>query len=63
MIVFENVTFVHQSGIKALSGINMRIEKGERVAIVGENGAGKTTLVKHIIGLLKPSEGRVTVFG
>lgn len=63
MIEFENVTFVHQSGVKALQGVNLRIRKGEMVSIVGENGAGKTTLVKHIIGLLKPNEGRVYVFG
>jgi energy-coupling factor transport system ATP-binding protein len=63
MIQFEDVSFVHQSGVTALKDINVRIERGEVVAIVGENGAGKTTLVKHMIGLLKPAKGRVTVFG
>ncbi|RLF00548.1 MAG: ABC transporter, partial [Thermoprotei archaeon] len=49
--------------IEALKGVNLRIRKGEFVAIVGQNGAGKTTLVKHFIGLLKPTKGRVIVNG
>jgi energy-coupling factor transport system ATP-binding protein len=63
VIEFENVSFVHQNGVRALDGVSLRIGDGEMVAIVGENGAGKTTLVKHITGLLKPSAGRVVVYG
>ncbi|MCX8204083.1 MAG: energy-coupling factor ABC transporter ATP-binding protein [Candidatus Nezhaarchaeota archaeon] len=46
-----------------LKGVDLKIDKGELVAIVGENGAGKTTLAKHFIGLLKPQRGRVEVLG
>ena len=63
MIEFQDVSFVHQNGVRALDGVSLRIEDGEMVAVVGENGAGKTTLVKHVIGLLKPSAGRVLVDG
>lgn len=63
MIEFENVSFKHQNGVTALRNINLKIEKGTLAAIVGENGAGKTTLVRHINGLLKPTEGAVRVFG
>lgn len=63
MIVFQEVTFVHQNGIRALDGVSLKIESGETVALVGENGAGKTTLVKHVTGLLKPTSGRVLVDG
>lgn len=63
MINFENVEYVYPSGIKALDGISLRIEKGEIVALMGENGSGKTTLLKHLNGLLKPTRGRVLVDG
>jgi energy-coupling factor transport system ATP-binding protein len=63
MIEFQDVSFVHQNGVTALDRVNLKIEAGETVAIVGENGAGKTTLVKHVTGLLKPSTGTVLVDG
>ena len=46
-----------------LLGINLEIERGEMVAIMGENGAGKTTLIKHFNGLLKPKSGYVKILG
>ena len=55
MIEFENVSFSYPSEVLALNGINLKIDGGSIVAVVGENGAGKTTLVRHINGLLKPS--------
>ncbi|MDG6988058.1 MAG: ABC transporter ATP-binding protein [Nitrososphaerota archaeon] len=63
MIRFDDVTFVHQNGVRALDGVTLEVGAGETVAIVGENGAGKTTLVKHVTGLLKPASGRVLVDG
>ena len=63
MIELQEVTFVHQNGVRALDGVSLKIDAGETVAIVGENGAGKTTLVKHVTGLLKPATGRVLVDG
>ncbi|NMC78466.1 MAG: ABC transporter ATP-binding protein [Chloroflexi bacterium] len=47
----------------ALTDINLTIQRGEFVAIIGQNGSGKTTLIKHFNGLLKPTEGRVVVDG
>jgi energy-coupling factor transport system ATP-binding protein len=46
-----------------LKDVNLTINKGEFVAIIGQNGAGKTTLARHIIGLLKPDAGAITVNG
>lgn len=46
-----------------LCGLEFTVKKGEKVAVLGSNGAGKTTLLKHILGLLKPSQGEVKVFG
>tara|TARA_Y100001970_G_scaffold16832_1_gene18980 strand:+ start:3608 stop:4600 length:993 start_codon:yes stop_codon:yes gene_type:complete len=45
----------------ALKNINLEINKGEILGILGENGAGKTTLIKLIIGLLHPSSGKISV--
>lgn len=47
----------------ALEGINLSVERGEFVAIIGQNGSGKTTLIKHFNGLLKPTRGKVIVDG
>lgn len=55
---------VHDYGVvKALAGIDLDIGRGEILAIIGENGSGKTTLSKHLNGLLRPTEGIVTVMG
>jgi ABC-2 type transport system ATP-binding protein len=47
----------------ALSSMNLRLEGGKVLALLGPNGAGKTTAVKLLLGLLKPSNGEVSVFG
>ena len=46
----------------ALDDVSLRIERGSVFGLVGENGAGKTTLIKHILGLLKATQGSVRVF-
>ncbi len=50
-------------GHEALRDLDLAIHSGEFVAIIGDNGSGKTTLIKHLIGLLKPTNGSVTVKG
>jgi len=50
-------------GVRALDGVDLTIRAGERVALIGQNGSGKTTLVRHLNGLLRPTEGRVTIDG
>ncbi|MBI4011792.1 MAG: ABC transporter ATP-binding protein [Candidatus Rokubacteria bacterium] len=50
-------------GLRALDGVSLEVGAGERRAIIGPNGAGKTTLFNLISGELRPSEGRITLFG
>ena len=63
MIRCEGLVFDYPGGARALDRLDLSIERGERVAIVGANGSGKSTLVRHWNGLLRPSAGRVLVDG
>jgi len=51
------------NGHAVLHGIDLRVDRGEFVAVMGRNGAGKTTLLKQCMGLLKPNGGHVRVLG
>jgi branched-chain amino acid transport system ATP-binding protein len=50
-------------GLRAVDGVSLDVKPGERRAIIGPNGAGKTTLFNLISGELRPTEGRITLFG
>ncbi|HJW22146.1 MAG TPA: ABC transporter ATP-binding protein [Candidatus Limnocylindrales bacterium] len=63
MIRCEGLVHVYPGGTRALDGVDLMVEAGERVAIVGQNGSGKTTLVLHWNGLLRPTDGRVLIDG
>ncbi len=62
MIRFENVTKSFGSR-QILRGVNLEIEKGKTTVIFGVSGGGKSTIIKHIVGLLKPDGGSITVGG
>ena len=55
----RRVGFVYPDGTRALDGVDLVIPTGGLVAIIGQNGSGKSTLVRHLDGLLRPTEGRV----
>jgi len=61
MIKVENVEYRYKSGKTVLHDINIDIEEGEVIAIVGKNGSGKSTIAKVIAGLLKPTKGKVFI--
>ncbi len=63
LVEFENVSFAYGDGPLVLRNVTMKIRQGDIIAVLGPNGAGKTTLMKHTIGLLKPTQGRVLVGG
>jgi energy-coupling factor transport system ATP-binding protein len=63
MIEVKDLYYTYPTGLEALKGINLTVNDGEFLAVMGQNGAGKTTLVKHFNGLLKPTKGEVIVDG
>jgi ABC-2 type transport system ATP-binding protein len=63
IISVNNLSKTYGSGFKALSNINLDINRGEIFALLGPNGAGKTTLISIICGIANLSEGTVTVDG
>lgn len=62
-IELAGVSLVHPGGLRAVSNIELRIGKGERVAIIGPSGAGKTTLLRMLATALRPTSGALRVLG
>jgi len=64
LVSFQDVRFQYKEDTpEVLHGINLDIRAGEVIAILGHNGCGKTTTVKHALGLLKPTSGKVLLEG
>ena len=62
LVTLRHVSFAYD-GTPVLVDVDLTIEEGDFLAIIGPNGSGKTTLVKIILGLLPPSSGEVEIFG
>ena len=63
-IVFENVSYRYPEAEEyALKNLNLKLEAGEKLAVVGLNGAGKTTMIKLLLRLYEPTEGRILLNG
>lgn len=62
-IVFENVDFQYEEGKPVFSNLNLHIEQGETIALVGPTGAGKSTLVNLICRFYEPQRGTIRVAG
>lgn len=59
----SGLAYAYPDGHQALYGVNLQVDRGERVALLGPNGAGKTTLVLHLNGILQAGAGQVSVSG
>lgn len=62
-VELDQVSLVHSNGCRAVSGISLRVDAGERVAVIGPSGAGKTTLLRLIATALRPTGGAVRALG
>jgi len=60
-ITVKQLSKVYDNGFNALKKVDLKIKKGEILAMLGPNGAGKTTLISIICGIVKPTSGKVTV--
>lgn len=67
ILSMQGVTHLYNEGMpsesKAIDSINLDIEEGELVGVIGHTGSGKSTLVQHFNGILKPNSGKVVVDG
>ncbi len=64
IIAFENVHFTYPGADRpALEAVTLSVARGERLGVLGPNGGGKSTLLKLLLGLLRPSSGRVLIEG
>jgi len=63
LIRLEDISFAYPGDGFVLDKLNFSLTRGERVGLIGPNGCGKTTLFYIIMGLLKPTSGRIEIFG
>ena len=67
VIKTEHLTYTYSAGSPfekvAVSDVNIEIEKGELVGIIGHTGSGKSTLIQHLNGLLRPTSGKIYIDG
>jgi ABC-type multidrug transport system ATPase subunit len=62
-LVTSGLTKAYMSGAVALAPLDLSVEAGERVSLIGHNGSGKTTLIRLLAGLLDPTDGTATIGG
>jgi ATP-binding cassette subfamily B protein len=62
-ITFENVTFTYDGGVTALDGVSLRIQRGEKIALVGLSGGGKTTVTNLLLRYYEATEGSIALDG
>jgi cobalt/nickel transport system ATP-binding protein len=63
LINLEGISFSYPGGPQVLSNLDFHFHRGDRIGLIAPNGSGKTTLLHLIMGLLKPSTGRIEIFG
>jgi ABC-2 type transport system ATP-binding protein len=62
-LVIEGLSKVYPGGVRAVDDLSFRMEKGQVLGLLGPNGAGKTTALRMLVGLIRPTDGSIRVFG
>ena len=63
MIRFDDVSVTYRGGVQALRNVDLRVDDGEFVVVVGLSGAGKSTLLRALNGLVPATSGSITIDG
>ena len=63
LVEIRNLTKVYDKKKTALNGLNLTLQRGRIIGLLGPNGSGKTTLIKIMNGLLTPTEGEILING
>lgn len=63
ILAANRIDYTYPGAVEALKGLDLFVEKGQKLAILGPNGSGKTTLLLHLNGTLKPSSGQILIDG
>ena len=63
MIKIDSLEYIYEDGTKALKDVNMDLDKGNIIGVIGANGSGKSTLFLNMLGILKPSKGSISYNG
>ena len=63
VVAFREVSFAYENGEDVLHGIDFQVDRGEKIALVGESGGGKSTIVNLLLGLYEPRRGSIEVVG
>ncbi|MFX1479556.1 MAG: energy-coupling factor ABC transporter ATP-binding protein [Promethearchaeota archaeon] len=61
LIIIKDLDYIYPNGTVALKDVNIMIQRGEMLAIMGKNGAGKTTLIRTLNGLIRPTRGDIFI--
>ena len=63
LLEIADLVKVYRRGVRANDGISLRVDAGEVLGLLGHNGAGKTTLLNQVVGLVRPTSGRIRIDG
>lgn len=61
MIKINDLNYKYKNGVQVIKNINLQIQEGEVISIIGKNGSGKSTLARLISGIIKPTQGSILI--